>query len=233
MLGPGRAGLSFLGALERVGWVAELPLGRGADLSRAAHGVDLLVIATPDRFIAEAAAAVESVDSTVVMHLAGSFGLGPLEGHARAAALHPLVSLPDPSVGAARLAAGAWFAVTGDPLARTIVEQLGGHSVEVADEDRTLYHAAACIAANHLVALMGQVERVAHEVGVPLEAYLDLARATLENVTALGPRAALTGPAARGDESTIARHLDALEASERPAYSALAEQARRLAGGSS
>ena len=43
------------------------------------------------------------------------------------------------------------------------------------------------------------------------------------------PAAALTGPIARGDVVTVARHLDALPASERDAYGALAEIARRLA----
>ncbi len=193
VIGPGRAGLSLSGALEQVGWQAEPPLRRGDDVRRAAQGVDLLVIATPDAAIADVAARVDPVDTTVVVHLAGSLGLEPLIGHDLAAALHPLVSLPDASVGAARLGAGAWFAVAGDPRARSIVDQLGGHSFEIADWDRTLYHAAACIASNHLVALMGQVERVAESVGVPLAAYLEMARATLENVIALGPRAALDG----------------------------------------
>jgi predicted short-subunit dehydrogenase-like oxidoreductase (DUF2520 family) len=56
-----------------------------------------------------------------------------------------------------------------------------------------------------------------------------LAQASLDNAVALGPAAALTGPVARGDLVTVARHLDALPASERAAYAAVAELARRLA----
>jgi predicted short-subunit dehydrogenase-like oxidoreductase (DUF2520 family) len=56
-----------------------------------------------------------------------------------------------------------------------------------------------------------------------------LARASLDNVADLGPAAALTGPVARGDLVTVARHLDALPAAERAAYAAVAETARRLA----
>ena len=78
------------------------------------------------------------------------------------------------------------------------------------------------------MALLGQVERVAATAGVPLEAYLDLVRATVDNVAALGPAAALTGPVARGDWATVDRHLAALDPSERPAYEAMAEQTRRL-----
>ena len=154
-------------------------------------------------------------------------GLDVLAGHPRPAALHPLVALPDAETGAARLADGAWFAVAGDPLVEAVVADLGGQAFMVADEDRTRYHAAAVIASNHLVALLGQVERVAPE-GVPLEAFLALVRGTVDNVAALGPAAALTGPVARGDWATVEAHLAALPDDERPAYQAMVDQARRL-----
>jgi predicted short-subunit dehydrogenase-like oxidoreductase (DUF2520 family) len=46
----------------------------------------------------------------------------------------------------------------------------------------------------------------------------------------IGPSAALTGPAARGDVKTVEAHLAALPADERDTYRALAAEARRLAG---
>jgi predicted short-subunit dehydrogenase-like oxidoreductase (DUF2520 family) len=141
--------------------------------------------------------------------------------------VHPLVALPDPELGAERLR-GAWFALAGDPLVRAVVDALGGRWFAVADDDRAAYHAAACIASNHLVALLGQAERVGVAAGVPREALLDLVRATVENLAALGPARALTGPAARGDVETIARHLAALDPSEHAAYEALVAEARRL-----
>ena len=60
---------------------------------------------------------------------------------------------------------------------------------------------------------------------VPFDAFVPLAQASLDNAVALGPAAALTGPVARGDLVTVARHLDALPASERDAYAAVAELA--------
>jgi pantoate--beta-alanine ligase len=216
--------------LERLGWGVEPPLRRGDALADAARDVDLLLITTPDSAIADVAAAIDPVETTVVAHLAGSRGLDVLGHHVRKAALHPLVALPNAETGAQRLAGGAWFAVAGDPLVSEIVTAVGGHAFEVADEDRATYHAAACIASNHLVALLGQVERVANTAGLPLAAYLDLVRATVENVAALGPAAALTGPAARGDQETIQRHRAALHEAERGTYDALAYEAHRLAG---
>lgn len=189
--------------------------------------MDLLVIATPDAAVADVAAAVEPLPDTVVAHMAGSLGLDVLGVHPRRASIHPLVALPNPELGAERLR-GAWFALAGDALVRTAVEDLGGQWFTVTDEGRAAYHAAACIASNHLVALLGQAERVGATAGVPREAFLDLVRATVENVATLGPTAALTGPVARGDAETIERHRAAIDPSEVAAYDAMVEQARRL-----
>jgi len=185
------------------------------------------VIATPDAVVGEVAAAVEPVAGTVVAHMAGSLGLDVLGAHPRRASIHPLVALPNTDVGAERLRRG-WFALAGDPLVRRVVDDLGGQWFAVADEDRATYHAAACIASNHLVGLLGQAERVGAAAGVPREAFLDLVRATVENVATLGAADALTGPAARGDAETIERHRAAIDPSEIGAYDAMVDLARRL-----
>ncbi len=230
IVGAGRAGSSFAAALDAVGWDVADVLGRGDDVTHAGVGVDLVLIATPDAAIESVAAAIEPTDA-VVAHVAGSLGLGVLAPHGRRAALHPLLSLPNTDLGAQRLLAGGWFAVAGDALVARAVADLGGRSFVVADADRVIYHAAACIASNHVVALLGQVERLAAGVGVPLEAFLDLTRGSIDAVAELGAEAALTGPAARGDDATIARHLIALPPGERAVYEALVAEARRLAAG--
>ncbi|MGD0748358.1 MAG: DUF2520 domain-containing protein [Acidimicrobiales bacterium] len=229
IIGPGRAGTSLAAALTARGWEFAGFAGRHDDVSGAARGVDVLVIATPDDVVAEVAASVVPVEGTTVVHLSGSLGLDALAPHPTRAALHPLVPLPNGEVGAARLCSGVTFAVAGAPAAREIVGCLGGRMVEVDDGDRAAYHAAACIAANHVVALLGQVERVAASVGLDLESFLPLTRAALDDVAALGAGAALTGPARRGDWATLSRHLDALPEEERAGYQAGAALATRLA----
>ena len=227
VIGAGRAGGSLATALAAAGWEVAGSLGRHDDPTDAATDVDLLVIATPDGAIAEVARSVAPRDDTVVMHLAGSLGLDVLAPHRRRAALHPLVALPDPAVGAERLR-GAWFAIAGDPIVEQVVADLAGRSFVVEDEDRARYHAAACIASNHLVALLAQVERIGSDIGVPFDAYLDLVRATVANVAQLGPRDAITGPAARGDWDTVARHRAALDPRELAVYDAMVDAIRRL-----
>jgi len=199
-------------------------LRHGHDLTGAAYGVDLLVIATPDAAVAEVAAVVTPVVGTVVAHLAGALGLDVLEPHAKRASLHPLRSIPSGDTSLV----GAWFAVAGDPIVATAVTDLGGRPVLVRDGARAAYHAAAVIASNHLVALLGQVERVAAVAGVPLEAYFDLVRGTVDNVQRLGPAAALTGPVRRGDWTTVRRHFDAIPVEEQAGYEAMAALAARL-----
>lgn len=219
LVGPGRAGTAVARALGAAGWSLMPPLGRGDDLARAGDGVDVVLIGTPDAAISGVAAAIEPGDA-VVVHLAGSLGLDVLAPHRRRGSLHPLVSIPTPDTDVR----GAWFAVDGE--ATSLVDDLRGTAVR--PTDRAAHHAAACVSANHLVALLGQVERIAGQAGVPLDAYLDLAEQALANVRALGPSKALTGPVARGDHATVERHRRAIDPSELALYDAAANAARRL-----
>ena len=228
VVGRGRAGGAFAGALRDAGWDVDHVAGRGADVVHA-DDVELVLLCVPDGRIAETAARVATEDA-VVAHVAGSLGLSVLGDHARRGAIHPLVALSDPSSGAAALR-GATFAVAGDPLCHEVVASLGGHAIEVADDHRAAYHAAAVIASNHLVGLLGQAERVAALAGVPLDAYLGLVRNTIDNVERHGPADALTGPASRGDDATIEAHLNSLPAGEHAAYLAGVELCRTLARG--
>jgi predicted short-subunit dehydrogenase-like oxidoreductase (DUF2520 family) len=172
--------------------------------------------------------------NALVVHLAGSLGtdvfapLLALRPDVRVGALHPLQSLPSVSMGLDRLP-GSWAAVAGDPQVDELAAALELRPFTVPEEQRARYHATAVIASNHLVALLGQVERLAAAAGIPFEAFAPLAEASLANVFGLGARAALTGPVARGDLTTVADHLRELPPSERDAYRALAREAARLA----
>ena len=246
VIGAGRAGGSFTRALRRLGggadgaaggdasgevtWVVDGPIGRDpAAIERAAQDVDLVLICTSDSAVREIAAQIRPNPGTVIAHVSGALPLTVLEPHERIASLHPVMSLPNAELGARHLT-GGWFATAGDPLVRELAGALGGRTFEVADGDRAVHHAAACVAANHVAALLGQVERLASTVGAPVEAYLEMTADVVDNVRALGAAAALTGPAARGDDATIERHLAALDPSERATYSAMVREARRLAG---
>src|SRR4051794_41567750 len=146
------------------------PLGRGAD---AAHA-DVVLLAVPDAEIAHAAAAI--APGPLVGHLSGATTLAPLAPHT-AFSLHPLQTV----TGAETSFDGATAAVAGHPVARRLAELLGMRAVEVADEDRAAYHAAASIAANFLVALEAAAERLAATAGVDRAALAPLVQAAAAN----------------------------------------------------
>ena len=225
VIGTGRAGTSFSRALSSVGH--EVQLLTHAELSHV-HSPDVVLLCVPDDEIANVARALAPSDDVVIAHVAGSRTLDVLSGHPRVGSLHPLMTLPSGELGAQRLL-GATYCVSGDEVVVQLVASLGGRVITIGDEQRTLYHATATAASNHLVALMGHVQRLAQGAGLELEDFLDLSRRALDDVSLLGPERALTGPASRGDVATVDAHLAAIPEAERSTYVALAHAAFELA----
>lgn len=209
VVGLGRAGGSLIEALAGTAWKYAGGYGRHDDPTNAADGVDAVVVSVPDDAIADTARTIRPT-SAVLIHLSGAKTLEVLAPHDHRASVHPLVSLPDIETGASRLRGGAAFAVAGDPLGADLVAALGGRAFDVDERHRSLYHAGAVVAANHLVVLCGQVERIAERIGVPVEFYWELMACTLGNVERIGALRALTGPAVRGDADTVEAHIEAL-----------------------
>lgn len=220
IVGAGRCGLSLSRASQDVGHEVTV---RHHDELAELPDVDAVVLCVPDDHIATVAASLPTTNA-VVMHVAGSRGLDVLAPHSRVASVHPLMALPSPEVGSRRLR-GATFAVSGDALAGEFARSLGGRPVEIDAHARVAYHAAACVAANHLVTLMASVKEISESAGLSLNDFLPLAYAALDDVAQLGPQDALTGPASRGDLATIDAHLAAIPASTRELYVALAREA--------
>jgi predicted short-subunit dehydrogenase-like oxidoreductase (DUF2520 family) len=206
LVGAGRLGHALVAALRGRGLEVDGPLGRGADPA----GAEAVLLCVPDAEIGAAGAAV--TPGPLVGHCSGATGLAVLGGH-EAFGLHPLMTVPrsgaPPFAGAGCAVAGSTPRALG--AARALATELGMRPVQIADEDRAAYHAAASIAANFLVTLEGAAERIAATAGVDRELLAPLARAALENWAELGAPRALTGPVARGDEATIARQRAAVQ----------------------
>ncbi len=241
LVGAGRMGTGLALALVRKGWRPSwicsrrrasvrkarslLGGGRGTlDPLRAARDAPLLVLGVPDDGLAPL---VEDLargggvrPGSFWIHLSGFHGLEPLAPAAREGArvlgVHPLQTVPDPREGPERLE-GAWFSLVGSPrdlpFGKALVRELGGKPVVLPGGNRPLYHAAAVLACNDLVALFHLASRVLEEASggkLGWEAFVPLVRATLEGVEKLGPSRALTGPVARGDWKVVKGHLEAL-----------------------
>ena len=257
LVGPGRAGMSIAVAATAAGHEVVAVVGRTPEsASRGAALVDaipltvaddlpaadLMVIATRDSAIGAVAAALADKISEVrsAVHVSGLTPVAVLEP-LRAAGLHtgsfhPLQTLPNPEAGAAWLA-GAYIAVTADlPLRMTLEElatDLGATPFLLGDEAKPLYHAAAAAAANFPLAALAMAEDMFTEAGVPWVAARPLVEAVVANAFDLGPRAALTGPVARGDVQTVAAQLRAVDfdlPQWRPTYARFVEALARLVG---
>lgn len=217
VIGTGRAGGAIHARLrERDVQVTDGPM--------PAPDSELVLLCVPDSVIGEVARAVPV--GPWIAHVSGGTPLRDLDPHERRFGIHPLQTLTRQR-GPEQLD-GAWGAVIGEsPVAleraRWLVETLGLRPFVLADEDRALYHAAAVIGGNGIVALHRAASRLLGLTGVPIEAIVPLMTRTIDNGFDL------TGPIARGDWGTVARHLAALEARATdlvPLYRALAEVER-------
>jgi predicted short-subunit dehydrogenase-like oxidoreductase (DUF2520 family) len=257
IVGPGRAGLGLAVALRRVRIAVLGVHGRREQavppgVKLTAGGVPpwlgragIVILAVGDDAlgpcVAELARSEAVVPGQVVLHLSGALTsdvLAPLRDlGAKTGSMHPLIAFsPEPAV-AARQCRGATFALEGDiaavALADAIVRRLGGSPVTLAPELKPLYHAGAVFASNYLVTLVAVAARLLEGAGLAsdraLAALAPLARATLENLAATGPVAALTGPVARGDVATVRRHLMALSHADAELYRAAGRETLKLA----
>ena len=223
LVGPGRAGMSLAIAAHAAGHDLVGVVGRSPEsAARAAAMVastpydiddelpdaELLVIATRDAAIEPVAGrlAVRQLSIPTAVHLSGLTSVQALDPLAtrglQTGSFHPLQTLPTPEAGAARLA-GAYVAVTasGSLQSRleTLAMSLGATPFVLADADKPLYHAAAAAAANFPLAALAMASDLFESAGVPWAAARPLVEAVVANAFELGPRAALTGPVARGD----------------------------------
>jgi predicted short-subunit dehydrogenase-like oxidoreductase (DUF2520 family) len=238
VIGRGRLGSAIARAASAAGVDAVLA-GR-EDLAAVAGGREIALLCVPDAEIAAAAEAVAAVAPRLRFagHTSGATGLEPLGPLAAAGAgvfsLHPLQTVPDER---AELL-GAPAAVDGSTaearrLAMDLAEALGMRPFEVPAEARAAYHAAASMASNFLVALEESAAELLADAGIEdaRELLAPLVLRTAANWAESGA-AALTGPIARGDEATVARHLEAIAATSpelAPLYETLARRTREVA----
>lgn len=202
IVGAGRLGNALAAALPD----AAGPFGRGFD----GAGYSVVVLAVPDREIANAAAAI--APGPLVGHCSGATTLEALAPH-EGFGLHPLMTFGGAATECSPFE-GAGAAVAGTTVrtlatARTLATLLGMEPFEITDEDRAAYHAAASIASNFLVTIEDAAEVLLATTGTRRQLLLPLIRATVENWGADG-RDALTGPIARGDHDTVARQRAAI-----------------------
>lgn len=203
---------------ERASSRLKAPVVSPGDLA----GMDVILIGAPDAALPHAVERLGDVTAdAVLVHFAGSTGIAPLGAAAGAAALcalHPVQACPDVDTAILRLPGSAW-GVTCSDYARSwahalVSEDLQGSPVDVAEEDRVLWHAAAVTTSNGISALMATGESLLSSIGIASPAGIlgPIAAGTVANAREVGGGGrALTGPVVRGESDVIARHARAVD----------------------
>ena len=193
------------------------------------RAADVWMLAVPDGAIRACAGQLAATGllraGDAVFHCSGALSSAELDAAAArgaaTASVHPLKSFAHAQAAYGTFA-GTHCAAEGAPEAlevlRPAFESIGAKVFEIDPGQKTVYHAASVIVCNYLTALMETGLRCFEHAGFARETALvmmePLVRETLNNVFALGPVKALTGPIARGDDAVVARQIEALAAAD-------------------
>jgi predicted short-subunit dehydrogenase-like oxidoreductase (DUF2520 family) len=241
ILGAGRVGRAIGRRLREEGWKIGAVVTRSEPTARKAvrfigagqaHAAAVrsilasrvILISVPDDAVEEVAAGLaciggEELRGKVVLHTSGALNSSVLAAlkasGAAVGSMHPLQTFTGKNVPSLE---GRIFAVEGDVaavrVARQIARTLGGSPVRIMADRKILYHAAAAMAAGHVLAIEEAASQLLISLGMgrreAVRALLPLTRQVLDNFERLGPHAAWTGPLSRRDFKTVAAHLRAL-----------------------
>jgi predicted short-subunit dehydrogenase-like oxidoreductase (DUF2520 family) len=209
---------------------------------------DVWLLAVPDGQIAMAAQSLANSpvanSPALAFHCSGALcasELAPLQIKGwQVASAHCLLSFAQPQLALTQFA-GTPCALEGEAAAlatlRPLFTRLGAQCFDLASADKLLYHAGAVFATNFLPVLQDLAEQLWQHAHMPPELAQQLRAKLLQNavnnIVQLGPQAALTGPAARGDTALVSQQAQAVaqwqpQAGE--AYLALSALAQQLAG---
>lgn len=223
ILGDGNAGSAFAAAFAvRGARVRVWTRSSGRRLPGPAAESDLILFCVRDDAIETVAvdlarawprgSTATSRPAPVALHTSGYHGLRPLRALARAGlatgSIHPLIPLKGRR-SAADLR-GAWFATSArgraEAMTRRMIAGFEGRELRLppGDARKRDWHLACSLVANGAVSLFDlALEQSEPRAAKALAAMLE----TVAKRLADGPRAALTGPAARGEEEVVAGHL--------------------------
>lgn len=237
VIGAGRVGSVFGAAWRRVGHHI-IGVSAVSDVSRLraeallpgvpirsvpeiCADAELVLFAVPDDVLPDLVAGLVTAGvlspGCFLVHVSGRHGLAVFDPAAFCVplAIHPVMTFTGTSLDLERLA-GAPCGVTAPDDYRSVAEaltlELGAEPVWVPESVRVRYHAALSYASNFMNTLVSQASDLLEEQGMadPARLLAPLLHASLDNALRLRDRG-LTGPIARGDAESIARHLEVLD----------------------
>lgn len=94
---------------------------------------------------------------------------------------------------------------------KTLAAKISSSVYEMTDQQKTVVHLSAVFANNFTNHMLTLAETICKENNVPFEILKPLIETTVHKALTLGPSMSQTGPAIRGDDTTIQKHLQLLE----------------------
>ncbi len=180
---------------------------------------DMIFVTVADGAIEDVAENIAALDLSLggktFCHTSGALSSEVLralkERGAETASAHMLLAVSDRSCDFS----DAFFTLEGDcEKAAALLDVCGNKYKIIKPKNKALYHAAAVFASNFAVGLSdiacGLLGDCGFSDGEALAALSPLIINNARNIAEKGPKAALTGPVARGDFGTVKRHLDCL-----------------------
>lgn len=193
------------------------------DVMEVARRAELVLLTVPDDELESLVSGLAALgvwqSGQLVIHTSGAHGIDVLAPAQRAGAIplpiHPAMTFTGTSVDIARLV-GTPFGVTAPayalPIAQALVIEMGGEPVEIAENQRALYHAALSHGANAMATIVVQAMHTLRAAGIsdPGNYLRPLCEAALDRALREEERG-ISGPVRRADVRTIRRHLRAFD----------------------
>ncbi|MFC1635458.1 Rossmann-like and DUF2520 domain-containing protein [Planctomycetota bacterium] len=200
---------------------------RACGITEAAKCANLVFLTVTDDTIEQICSELADQNAfnsnSIVAHCSGALSSDILSSardscRCLVASMHPLQTFAMADSACAKLE-GTYCFCEGDkeglPVIESLAKRIGMIPVRICSSSKVLYHAAAVFACNYLVTLMdaaiGTANLAKIDRSTAWSAFAPLVVSTIENISAIGPDRALTGPIERGDIRTIARHIEKLE----------------------
>lgn len=214
-----------------------------SDLEELVKLSDTLFITTPDGVIRSVWDCIRnnmSVKNKIVCHFSGALSSDVFTDSqstgAGVCSIHPMLAFSD-KLTSYRIPANTFFAVEGDETAvsalKSLFESLGNTVCRIDKSKKSLYHTAASVLSNELVALLDMGYSLLEQCGFSrddaVKATQNLVSGNVKSVLENSCVQALTGPVERNDLQTVKKHVESLQGEDRQIYILLAKRLVKLA----
>lgn len=185
-----------------------------SDLSKIDTSADLYVMALSDDAINEVALELKKKNALggIVIHCSGVLGMDIIPFKLRGV-FYPLQTFSEdhqiewkstPVV----ITSDNEFVIN---KLKDLAGKISKNVYEITDQQKTILHLAAVFANNFANHMLTIAENICEENKIPFEILKPLIQTTFEKALHHGPSGSQTGPAVRGDDMTIDRHIQLLK----------------------